>query len=42
MMRSTPLAGVDVFLDGDFVGRVFLEEAAHADVKAFSVFRGRR
>ena len=33
-----PLAGVDVFLDGDFVGRVFLEEAAHADVKALGVF----
>jgi len=31
-------AGVDVFLRGDFVGSVFLEEAAHADVEAFSVF----
>ncbi len=32
------LAGVDVFLSGDFVGGVFFEEAAHADVEAFGVF----
>ncbi len=32
------LAGVDVFLDGDFVGGVFLVEAAHAHVEAFGVF----
>jgi len=31
-------AGVDVFLSGDFVGSVLLEEAAHADVEAFGVF----
>jgi len=31
-------AGVDVFLDGDFVGGVFLEETAHAYVDAFGVF----
>ena len=32
------LAGVDVFLNGNFVGSVFLEEAAHADVKSFGIF----
>src|SRR5260370_30749427 len=31
------LAGIDVFLDGDFVGCVFLEEAANADIETFSV-----
>ncbi len=31
-------AGVDVFLDGDFVGCVLLEEPAHADVETFGVF----
>src|ERR1700737_2245807 len=31
-------AGVDVFLDGDFLGSSFLEEAANADVEAFGVF----
>ena len=30
--------GVDVFLDGDFVGSVLFEEAAGADVDAFGVF----
>jgi len=30
--------GVDVFLDGDFVGSSLLEEAANADVEAFGVF----
>jgi hypothetical protein len=32
------LARVNVFLDGDFVARVFLEETADADVEAFRVF----
>ena len=32
------LAGVDVFLNGNFVGSAFLEEAAHADVKSFGIF----
>ena len=31
------LAGIDVFLDGDFVGCVFLEETADADIQAFRV-----
>ena len=31
-------AGVDVFLDGDFVGSSLLEEATDADVDAFGVF----
>jgi len=31
-------AGVDVFLDGDFVGGALFEEAAGADVDAFGVF----
>ena len=30
--------GIDVFLDGDFVGSSLLEEAADADVEAFGVF----
>ena len=32
------LVGVDVFLDGDFVGSSLLEETADADVEAFGVF----
>src|SRR5712672_529538 len=31
------LAGINVFLNGDFVWRVFLEEAADSDVKAFGI-----
>ena len=31
-------ARVDVFLNRNFVGRVFFEEAADANVKAFGVF----
>ena len=31
-------AGVDVFLHGDFVGRILFEKAAHANVQAFGVF----
>ena len=31
-------AGVDVFLDGDFVGSVLFIETAHPDVEPFGVF----
>src|SRR5579883_174627 len=32
------LAGIDVFLDSDFVGSSLFEKAAHADVEAFCIF----
>src|SRR5882724_2269255 len=32
------LAGVDVLLNSNLIGSVFLEEAAHADVKPFGIF----